>query len=292
MSFDLYFCRQNASLPSVAELKEYFASLPFCNVQETDDDGVQFWYQNEATGVYCNFLYSPLDVSELEGCGSSGLSFNLNFNRPSFFAYETMPLVEAFSKRFDLVVEDPQAETVGPAEANNLIASWRSSNARATSALVTQTDVETHYLPEPTATQWWRYMSVRQTIEKTITEDIFIPQAFILMAPTQHLFTMTVWPNTIAQFFPTCDYLYVGRNTKRLFGTREEAGLVAYEEAMKVIAHLLDELEVRDFRIKYLPPENTAEAAPLVQKLHLKTIDLSQHTRMGPDGFHDVTQSS
>ena len=54
MSFDLYFCRQNGSLPTVPEIKEYFASLPCFQIHETDDDGVQFWYENDATGVYCD----------------------------------------------------------------------------------------------------------------------------------------------------------------------------------------------------------------------------------------------
>jgi hypothetical protein len=123
MSFDLYFCRQDSSAPAIPELKQYFASFPLFNVEDVAAGGVQFWYQNEATGVHCDFSYSPLDANELEGCGSSGLTFNLNYSRPSFFAYETMPLVEAFCKHFDLVVEDPQEETVQPAETEILITS-------------------------------------------------------------------------------------------------------------------------------------------------------------------------
>lgn len=129
MSFDLYFCRQDGSAPSIPELTEYFAPIPFFQISELAEGGVQFWYHNEATGVYCDFSYSPLDAKELEGCGSSGLSFNLNYVRPSFFAYETMPLVEAFCKRFHLTVEDSQEDTTGPADASRLIASWQSHNA-------------------------------------------------------------------------------------------------------------------------------------------------------------------
>jgi hypothetical protein len=92
------FAPQNGSAPSIPELKEYFSAFPLFRVSDRADDGVQFWYQNEATGVYCDFSYSPLDANELEGCGSSGLSFNLNYSRHSFFSYEAMPLVEAFGK--------------------------------------------------------------------------------------------------------------------------------------------------------------------------------------------------
>jgi hypothetical protein len=142
MSFDLYFCRQDGSAPSIPELKEYFSAFPLFQVNEVAADGVQFWYQNEVTGVYCDFSYSPLDANELEGCGSSGLTFNLNYCRPSFFAYETMPLVEAFCKRFNFVVEDAQEETVQAADASQLIASWRAHNEKAMRAMSTVANEE------------------------------------------------------------------------------------------------------------------------------------------------------
>jgi hypothetical protein len=182
MSFDLYFCRREGSVPAIPELKQYFSALPLFKLEDIHDGGVQFWYQNEATGVYCSFSWSPIDARELDRCGSSGLSFNLNFNRPSFFAYETMPLVEAFCKHFDLQVEDPQEETVQPAQAQRLIESWRAHNTRAMGALAKtakEEEMELHYFPEQRATEWWRYMSVRQRIEDSLTDDIFVPSLMI-----------------------------------------------------------------------------------------------------------------
>lgn len=295
MSFDLYFCRQDGSLPAISELKNYFASFTLFQITDTEDGGVQFWYQNEATGVYCDFSYSPLDASELEGCGSSGLSFNLNYVRPSFFAYETMPLVEAFCQRFNLVVEDAQEETVQPAETSRLIQSWQGHNVKAMGAMVKvakEEDMELHYLHEAQATDWWRYMSVRQAVEEALTEDIFVPSLMILRSPAQQLFTMVVWPTGIAQFFPRCDYVYVQRERKRMFGTKEETGLIAYDLVIAAIETLLDNYEVGDFSIKYLKPEKASDAVRLVQALHLERIELSQHTRIASDGFHDVLLSA
>jgi hypothetical protein len=291
MSFDLYFCPQHGSIPSVPELKEYFSPIPFFQINDTDDDGVQFWYHNEATGVYCDFSYSPLDANELEGCGSTGLSFNLNYVRPSFFAYETMPLVEAFCKRFNLIVEDSQAETIGPANASSLIDSWRSNNAQAMGGMIEVAREEgtaIHYLPEPSATEWWRYMFVRQQIEDASTEDIFVPSLMILKNPAQQLFRVMVWPHAIAQFFPPCDYVYVQRDKKRLFRTTEETGLVPYQVVVETIEPLLDDYEFGGLKIKYLSPDKSPAATRLVQTLHLEPIDLSQYTQMAPDGFHDV----
>jgi hypothetical protein len=291
MSFDLSFCRQNGSLPSIPELKEYFSANPSCQITDDDEGGVQFWYHNEATGVYCDFSYSPLDASELEGCAASGLSFNLNYVRPSFFAYETMPLVEAFCKHFNLTVEDFQEETKGPADASSLIASWRSHNAKAMGAMVQvakQEGMELHYLLEQRATEWWRYMSVKQGIEEVMTEDIFVPSLTILMNPAGELFTFLPWPKGIAQFFPPCEYVYVQREKKRIFGTKEETGLVPYQLVLETIEPLLDDYEYGGLQIKHLNPDKTVAVQRLIQTLPLRPIDLRQHTRIAPDHFHDV----
>jgi hypothetical protein len=227
----------------------------------------------------------------LEGCGSSGLSFNLNYVRPSFFAYETMPLVEAFCKRFNLIVEDSQEETMGPADASHLIESWRAHNARAMGAMTEvakEEDMELHYLPEPRATEWWRYMFLRQGIEDAVTEDIFIPALLILMSPVKQLFTMIVWPKGIAQFFPPCDYVYVQREKKRMFGTKEETGLVPYKSVFETVAPILDDYQFGDLQLKYLSPDKTQMTSRLIKTLKLQPIDLRQYSQMASDSFHDA----
>lgn len=56
MSFDLYFCGQDGSAPAIPELKQYFVALPLFKIEDIDAGGVQFWYQNEATGVLLRLL--------------------------------------------------------------------------------------------------------------------------------------------------------------------------------------------------------------------------------------------
>lgn len=65
---------------------------------------------NASTGVYC---YLRLDDDDTEGARGESLCFSLNYNRPTFFALETLPLVESLCKRFQLLVEDPQEVVVG-----------------------------------------------------------------------------------------------------------------------------------------------------------------------------------
>ena len=294
MSFDLYFSCPDSSIPSTLELKEYFGAAPLFQVNDVADDGVQFWYRNEATGVYCDFSYSPLDARELEGYGASGLSFHLNYSRPSFFAYETMPLVQAFCQRFNLLVEDPQDETRQSAEESRLIKSWRAHNSnsvRGLTAVSQEEGIELHYLPEHQASKWWRYMSVRQQIEENLTEDIFVPSIMILLSSAQQLFTMIVWPKGIAQFFPGCDYVYVARDKKRLFGTSEETGLVASDSVIATIGPLLEDYEANGLRLKYLKPDKAPRVQQSIKRLELEPIELSRHTPIASDAFHDVDLS-
>ena len=291
MSFDLYFCRQDKSAPSIPELKEYFSSLPCFRVNDIEAGGVEFWYENEVTGVHCSFSYSPSDAAELQGCGSSGLTFNLNFNRPSFFAYETMPLVEDFCTHFNLSVENPQDEGVENSDATGLIANWRRHNTWAVGAvkdLAKEKDIALRYLPETSATAWWQYMRVQQALDDTITEDIFVPSPVIVMNPANELFTMLPWPNGIAQFFPRSDYVYLRREKKSFFRTKEETGLVSYDSVIATIGHLLEDYDFGGLHIKYLRPEKTAQVLPLVQSFQLEHVDLQQFTRIAPGSFHDV----
>jgi hypothetical protein len=79
------------------------------------------------------------------------------------------------------------------------------------------------------------------------------------------------------------------RDKKRLFGSKEEAGLVPYAEIMASIRPHLDEYNHANASIKYLRPDKAAGALSAFQNFTLQPIDLSQYSRIAPDGFHDVS---
>jgi hypothetical protein len=108
------------------------------------------------------------------------------------------------------------------------------------------------------------------------------------MNPAKMLFRLLLWPDGIAQFFPPADYVYVKREKKRLFGKTEESGLVPYESVISACSALLEEFDFGEHRLKYLSPEKTTSAQKVIQRLEIEPVDLSQYTRFGPDGFHDV----
>ena len=184
-----------------------------------------------------------------------------------------MPLVEAFCEGFNLMVEDPQEDTMQSANAARLIQSWRAHNAGAVAAMAGMAEDERpvlHYLSEERATEWWRFMRVRDKIEANLTEDLFVPSIFAALNPARQPYTFIVWPNAIPQFFPRCDYVCMKRETKRLFETKEEMGLVAYDAVIAAIGALLDDYEFDGQSIKYLSLEEAIVVAPVVQKLPLQ----------------------
>jgi hypothetical protein len=78
------------------------------------------------------------------------------------------------------------------------------------------------------------------------------------------------------------------REKKRIFGTKEETGLVLYQSVVESIEPLLDDYDFGGLQLKYLSPDKTQDAARLIQTLDLQTVELSQLTQIAPDGFHDV----
>ncbi len=115
MSFDLYFCwlkKERLDFEAVATWA--------VGIENFSRKGSQLWYENPTTGVYFSFDFDPQGSETLENSPvpneyfDSGLSFGLNFNRPSFFGYEAMPFVERLAKRFGLCIVDPQVDADEP----------------------------------------------------------------------------------------------------------------------------------------------------------------------------------
>ena len=110
MSFDLFFCWDRQERINFEAVCSWSDALAYF---ERNDN--QLWYRNEDTGVYFSLDFEGKQPAEgegpeiPEGYFDTGLSFNLNFNRPSYFGYEAMPFVENLSKRFGLFAFDPQA---------------------------------------------------------------------------------------------------------------------------------------------------------------------------------------
>jgi hypothetical protein len=102
MSFDLFFCWQRQEQLDFRAVRSWARSLDYFEQKEN-----QLWYRNEETGVYFSLDFARELAEDSEGpdiprgYSDTGLSFNLNFNRPSYFGHEAMPIVENLAAKFD-----------------------------------------------------------------------------------------------------------------------------------------------------------------------------------------------
>lgn len=129
MSFDLNLRGDNLPLNAILDHLEKY---PGFQRQELPDSG--YALVNQATGVYCYFSTD----------GAQSLCFSLNYNRPTFFALETMPVVENLCRQFKLTVEDPQEDAIGPVSLPEMIYSWRIHNERAVKGLKAGSRAQLH----------------------------------------------------------------------------------------------------------------------------------------------------
>src|SRR5262249_20117339 len=173
MSFDLFFCSREPKRLDFEAVAKWAEKMGYF---KRDKD--QLWYQNPDTGVYFSIEYDemPEDSPVPAGCHDTGLSFNLNYNRASFFGYEAMPVVARLVQDFSLGVYNPQAEEDAQAmrygvDAETLLHSWLDHNRWAILALVHENAAHTEHMPRTKSLPMWRYMSQKRDLEQQLAAE-------------------------------------------------------------------------------------------------------------------------
>jgi len=278
MSFDL--CLRGDNLRLAAMLDHLDQHTGF---QRQQFSGPEFGcaYANQATGVYCYF-----DIHEHHPNDDyvKSLSFILNYNRPAFFALETMPLVESLCRQFQLQVEDPQADSVGPASLPDLINSWKSRNERAVKALKAN-GTALNYMPESKANEWWSYTRVREQLAQSFGDSVFVPEVFILKRPSEDPFRMIVCPEGTRQLLPPADVVCIDRSDEQTGTT--DLGFVSSERFLHLVAPYTTEYHIGNESYMLLDPVSRPEVIAKTRQLQLTPFD-TQHETVAPDGFHNV----
>lgn len=209
--------------------------------------GLQFAYRNPDTGVHFDFDFEPAagddgDWVSPDGCFRTGIALSLTYGRPTYFAYESMPLVEDLAQGFDLLVMDAQAESArpGPCNVEELIRSWRDNNRRAVRTMATQGLIDSfHYLPEEKADLFWAYRSQRAGYAKRLGEEVFVPEIF-LFAPEgrRECVTTVSWNGCFPMIFPRVDYFVLVRSNRALFGLGKAVERIEYAPAPWVLEQI------------------------------------------------------
>jgi hypothetical protein len=182
MSF--FFCWAKNERVNFDHVEAWAKAIEYFTRRET-----QLWYANPKTGVYFSVDFaadtaeSPDDAPLMpDGYFDSGLSFNLNYNRPRYFAFEAMPIVTQLVTRLDLSIVDPQADwddspLARVVDSEALVRSWIDHNESATLALIRDRDFSNPlHMAAADSLYLWRDSKAREDLQRACGEEIFVPQ--------------------------------------------------------------------------------------------------------------------
>lgn len=211
MSYDLYF-RSDAP-PSPQEVRDYFSGRAHYEVRPT-----QAWYENPTTGVYFSFGFD-----EGEG-GGLALSFNLNYNRPSFFGLAAEPEVATFIAHFNLGIDDPQSDGMGdgPYSREGFLRGWDAGNRFGVSVMKERGSADVPTLPASTNTGIWRWNAMREAYLDFLGSlemlPTFVPTIMLLAAEDdpRTVFTTVVWGEAMAFMLPKVDRIVLPQEDKSM----------------------------------------------------------------------------
>lgn len=271
MSFDLYLRGEH---PSLDALLTHLDQYPHFQRRKFSDDDFGYSFLNPATGVYW-YLITAEDRTD-------SLCVTLNYNRPTFFALETLPVVESLCKHFQLLIEDPQEDFIGPASFDELIKSWRVHNEGAVKALKAS-GMALNYMAESKATEWWEYARVREKVATNLGDAVFVPEMFIIKPPSGDPFRMIVCPKGSRQLLPPADVAWIDRSNSTQVGEGDQ-GFVPFDLFLNLVAPYTSEYRVGTQSYRLLDPH--PEVISLTRDL--EPVPASKHEQVGPDGFHDV----
>jgi hypothetical protein len=293
MSYDLWFSAPQGRTLGAEAWRAYAARMPKTRwVDET-----RLLYENLDTGVYCAFDYTEPASDSVEdetGTTDTGLAFNLNYARPSFFALESMPLVKQVCADLDLLVIDPQAENESgpkPARADELIATWNMGNQftsqqiaqyAAQGALAPEDQVS--YLPPTRGLEWWDFRRRQARIKQQFSGAA--EAALILVKPKKRAeaFRLLGWqPTDSVWLLPRCDLVHIVLRTAGIFGLggRLAQVVVPWPDVAVALGELSRPLDSSDADIRVIDAHNLEEARRYVESM--RGTPFEEYERVRPD---------
>lgn len=225
MSYDLYF-RPTKPL-DLAEVRAFFEERGY-KVSET-----QAYFENESTGVYFGFDFSPEKAD-------ATVSFNINYYRPHVFGLEAQAELASFIEEFGLEIEDPQMHGMGngPFSAEGFLRGWNAGNELAHGVIASNEGVERPLaLPAARNEGTWRWNYAKDGLLDELELNLgdvppcFVPTVMMVVPEgTSEVKTIVVWDVQMAIAIPDVD----------LVVTHDERGLWAADRAAVLAAIKVD----------------------------------------------------
>ena len=298
MSFDLYFYKHKNSSLSEEDVARYLSeTLPFNNSEHDR----QWSYENPNTGTYFIIEWNEKnneseDIEPSEDFADFvdlNFYFYINFFRPNFFGLETFPIIDKFIQDLELYILNPQdhdfPDSPQKFKSGILLDSWINSNARVSEGSHKEFSLE--YFPLEKSNYFWWYQLHKTELENLITEDIYIPNLFILKSNEDNLlYTACAWTTHIPILLPTVDYIIIQKKHKRLFRTIEENGLVSYTTVIEKLGKYFSEFDFEVPNLKILSQDKADKMEKEFNSLVIyKTIN-EFGTGVAKDSFVNVPQ--
>ncbi len=275
MSYDLFFYLRKGKSLDADRLARWAEGHPPFAVHRHGAGAMDLEYANEHTETgFALSMSEPASPSEIAGRSyaefeDAGLSFNINFSRPSYFIEEAVLVLEDLTRTFSLLVVDPQADDTrveGYAphafDGDRVKKAWMAGNAASTRAFARMSGEPPVYLPSEKLIGWWRYTFNRQSLEEKLGEGVFVPGLHLFYHTERKSPVLAMaWTDNIPTLFPTVDLVVLVRQRKKAFGLLKklESGYVEAEPFLKKIEAHLKSVESEAGDLKHLPPENVTQ---------------------------------
>ena len=298
MSFDLYFCWRNPHRINFGEV-EAWAKEDGCFTR----NNAQLWYSNPKTGVYFGVDFeaeaqeSPEDGPDIpDGYFDSGLSFNLNYNRPTYFGLESMPVVERLASKFGLSVVNPQedfdaSESALAADSEILTRSWVRHNQQAILVMIEQPNSSRPVSMSTAASIYlWRYAMGQEDLERTCGEGIFVPR----LAPVQRkghteAGRVIAYTEGLPTVIPECEWVFIVRRKKGLIRSKKQNEVVAISAATfrETLANCIRPFHWEGPDLQIISSELAGKAGKITRAIE-RTLPRSEFEVLGADSFVDI----
>jgi hypothetical protein len=296
MSYDLFFCWERQEYINFGAVCSWIEKIGCFKRKDN-----QLWYQNENTGVYFSLDFAGEPSPETEGPEippgyfDTGLSFNLNFNRPSCFGHEAMPIVENVAAEFELSVFDPQARDpesllLRDVRSQELLGSWLENNRNAILTMVEHAGLATPLqMPLSKSLYRWKYARNKKDLETKCGQDIFVPTLSpVRRTGSNQVELAFVCTQGVSCLVPTSDWVFIVRERKAHFwsGKQSEIGVVSAGKFRDLVAGKLGAFD-SDLSLHLLPPEHIPDVDTVLQHCEFE-FPREEFEGIALDAFVDI----
>lgn len=298
MSFDLYFYRHKESRLTEEDVAKYLSDNIAFNISEHER---QWNYENPSTGTYfiIDWLEKNMETDEIDTIESFenfvdlNFYFYINFFRPRFFGLEVFPILDKLIEDLDLYILNPQdgeqPDFPTKFKKGALLDSWINSNDQVSKGPHDGFTLE--YMPLDKSNYFWWYQLHKTELETLITEDIYIPNLFIIKSKEDNLlYTACAWTTHIPLILPRVDYVIVQKKHKKLFRTVEESGIVSYDLIIEKLGQYFANFEFEVPNLKILTQAEADKMEKEFNRLEIYKSISDFGSGVAKDSFVNVPQ--